>query len=531
MITKKKIISIIFIIFFIISMSSCKSSVTTIIEGDNTITKKELGFYNKSSFCRCNNSYISTYFFNDSPIPLVSIEDYINNISIFNIKVIMKCENDEYLYYLENAENLLIKVSPNDNIITIYNYNFILKGDITYDSENDLKNVEEEAEILDGTKEDVINLEKYTLNIETVEGKAVMPFDIVASLFSYNSYYSATYFGDKYYGFSMYDEFDSQKYKRELRYDLSWEYMAYNYYLILFLMSELNGNSVYLNKNVSYFFLDISSSMLNVELSSAGITNALFALDDPHTSTISTGYVTGRGNIRIDPSLRIAYMSEIYTKLDGTKKIKSNTFLDEKTGYFRFNRFTSEKNNSTADQIYKFLVNCKNSNIENIIFDITMNEGGDTVSLAQILGFMTNDDICLEMTNIKTKEKIRQKTRIDANYDGNFDDNDAFDNFNYYILSSGFSFSCANIFVNYCKENKLATILGQKTGGGACSISKIILPTGLSLQMSTINGFYNSDGVVLPDFGVKVDIEISYDDMYNKDCLLSAINGTYVYNE
>ncbi len=530
MITKKKIISIIFIIFFIISMSSCKSSVTTIIDGDNTITKKELGFFNKSKYCDCNNSNIPTYFFNESVIPLISIEDYINNISIFNIKVIMKCENDEYLYYLENDDNLLIKVSPNDNIITIYNYNFILKGDITYNSENDVKNVEGEAEILDGTKEDVIDLGKYNFKIETVEGKAVIPFDIVASLFSYNTYYSAIYFGDKYYGLSIYDEFDSQKYKRELRYDLKTEYMNYNYDFLIFITSELNGNVVYTLKNVSYFISKYYSSIHNIEYTSVGTSNALLALDDPHTAPLSLGYVTGVGNIRIEPSSRIAYMAELYKRFDSTKKITNNTFLDDKTGYFRFYKFTSEKNNSTADKIYDFLNNCKNSNIENIIFDITMNEGGDTMSLAQILGFMTNEDICLEMTNIKTKEKICQNFRIDANYDGNFDDNDAFDNFNYYILSSGYSFSCANLFVNYCKDNNLATILGQRPGGGACSISKIILPTGVCFQMSTLNGFYNSKNM-LPDSGVNVDININYDDMYNKDCLLSAINGTYVYNE
>jgi len=76
----------------------------------------------------------------------------------------------------------------------------------------------------------------------------------------------------------------------------------------------------------------------------------------------------------------------------------------------------------------------------------------------------------------------------------------------------------------------LATIIGQKTGGGACAITRVILPTGLSFQMSSLNGFYN-DEYFMPEFGVEPDIKISYDDIYNKDAILSAINGTYVYSE
>jgi len=89
-----------------------------------------------------------------------------------------------------------------------------------------------------------------------------------------------------------------------------------------------------------------------------------------------------------------------------------------------------DDNFSTALDIYNFLVKCKEDNIKNIIFDITLNEGGDTITLAEILGFMTNKDIEIEITNVITKEKIKQIFKIDANYDGNFLDNDAFDNFN-----------------------------------------------------------------------------------------------------
>lgn len=184
-----------------------------------------------------------------------------------------------------------------------------------------------------------------------------------------------------------------------------------------------------------------------------------------------------------------------------------------------------DDNFSTALDIYNFLVKCKEDNIKNIIFDITLNEGGDTITLAEILGLMTNKDIEIEITNVITKEKIKQIFKIDTNYDGNFLDNDAFDNFNYFVLTSDYSFSCANIFSNYCRNKNLATILGQKTGGGACAITRVILPTGACFQMSGLNGFYSNESF-LPEFGTKPDIEFDYKYIYGEKTILSAIDET-----
>ena len=111
------------------------------------------------------------------------------------------------------------------------------------------------------------------------------------------------------------------------------------------------------------------------------------------------------------------------------------------------------------------------------VIDVSTNGGGDTFSLAEILGLMTNDDITLESYNIRSGHVSSETFKVDANYDGNFDDNDAYD-YNYFVLSSGYSFSCANEFVNYCKKHNLAKIIGQKSGGGAFSISPAVTPFG-----------------------------------------------------
>ena len=136
---------------------------------------------------------------------------------------------------------------------------------------------------------------------------------------------------------------------------------------------------------------------------------------------------------------------------------------------------------------------------------------------------MTNDDITLESYNIRSGHVSSETFKVDANYDGNFDDNDAYD-YNYFVLSSGYSFSCANEFVNYCKKHNLAKIIGQKSGGGAFSISPAVTPFGSFFFYGSLNGFRDKNGNLTED-GIDVDYELSYDDFYSSQALITAIKS------
>ena len=162
--------------------------------------------------------------------------------------------------------------------------------------------------------------------------------------------------------------------------------------------------------------------------------------------------------------------------------------------------------------------------IKNIIFDVTLNGGGDTFALAYILGLMTNDDIVLKMKNVKTDHEYKEIIKVDVNENSNFSDLDAYDNFNYYVLSSGFSYSCANDFVLYCNETGIAKTIGQKTGGGACSIFPFVTPCGSLIQASSLNGLYDKNNNLI-EYGVDPLIQIEYGYNYDTNTLLNIINN------
>ena len=272
----------------------------------------------------------------------------------------------------------------------------------------------------------------------------------------------------------------------------------------------------YLDNHKEYFLDENKTQQAIIDFSSE--------LNDPHTAFSNNSFLYGIYDET--ESERITDMYDTYRTVASQTALRR---LNDETAVIPFNSFVIDDIDDsfydmrdTARRIYIQLVKYKDEGVKNIVFDVSLNGGGDSFSLAQILGFITNDDIVYELKNTKTKRIKTEKYKIDADYDGDFNDNDAFD-FNYYVLSSGYSFSCANIFINYCKMHNLAKIIGEKSGGGACAIYLAMLPVGTTLQLSGLSGFYNSNDELI-ELGVDVDYIIPTDKLRDKNSILEAID-------
>ena len=114
---------------------------------------------------------------------------------------------------------------------------------------------------------------------------------------------------------------------------------------------------------------------------------------------------------------------------------------------------------------------------------------------------------------------------VDINNDGNFKDNDAYDQYNWYVLTSFNTFSAANSFAAIAKELGAQTI-GQKTGGGMCSVMPIVLPDQTTIEMSSNNAQLSKvgDKLELIEAGVNPDITINYSDFYNLNTYENLLN-------
>ena len=520
----------------LLALASCrrmevyKPVSTTFVVDNEVVNFKEIEFINESSAYPSSRKYIPTYFFGNSQIPYITIEDYIGNISYYDNKLIKK---DNFLYVEENENNdRKLQLIPSENKIVMHDYNFFsidekqIKSSLDYYKYLNLKFVEENNDY-----NSIIDLNNYNLEIKEVNGLALLPFHVINTIFSSESYYYVNYVGDKYYGTSYEDDTIAMTtLKNALTIAKTQEYLEYNFNIIKFVFNEFYG--LYDERKTIIDNLDSLKQNFLSGTESTEYINFLSSLEDCHTSNLYLNDFFEKTTVSVYGGRRQALENAFYEDYNAYNAFMTKYKQGNNTSYYSIDSKTvlipifefNVSGDSSPLNIRKILDKCKNSNIENIIFDVGLNGGGDTFALAFILGLMTDDDIVLKFTNVKNKHTSKEIFKIDANLDGSFDDNDAYDSFNYFVLSSGYSFSCANDFINYCKEKKLATVIGQKSGGGGCCVYPLVTPNGMLIQTSGLNGLYNSKGELI-EFGVSPDYYVNNGSNYDVYQLINIINS------
>jgi hypothetical protein len=162
-------------------------------------------------------------------------------------------------------------------------------------------------------------------------------------------------------------------------------------------------------------------------------------------------------------------------------------------------------------------------NLVNAMLDLTWNTGGNVGALYRVVGFITSEPFMTARISGNTGGASSSYVYIDGV--------PVYDNLNWALLTSPLTFSAANSLATIFKMNDLGPIIGLTSGGGASSITPILLPSGTSFTMSS-----NSVGAVRTgsgteedpyvyennEFGIEPDIVISIEEIYNEEILLTA---------
>lgn len=154
-------------------------------------------------------------------------------------------------------------------------------------------------------------------------------------------------------------------------------------------------------------------------------------------------------------------------------------------------------------------INREDSPIENVVIDLSHNSGGMADAAIFVISWALGT--CRFSTvNPKSEAQYTVGYQADVNLDGRITAADALDlsRFKVYCLISEFSFSCGNLVPAAFKESGLVTLLGRKSGGGACVVQPAVAADGTVYQyssryrLSTVkNGsYYSIDQGVEPDF-------------------------------
>lgn len=153
----------------------------------------------------------------------------------------------------------------------------------------------------------------------------------------------------------------------------------------------------------------------------------------------------------------------------------------------------------------------KNSKVvKNVVIDLTNNGGGLIATLPYVCAFFSDDP------SFTVKDTVNGTIRdyhykVDLNGDGVFGgEGDTFKNdFNFFVLTSGFSFSCGNSLPGIAKNNGVK-IIGERSGGGVSPVGVFMDALGSNFSLSHYYNMTYKDAngkYVQNDAGIPLDYE------------------------
>lgn len=156
------------------------------------------------------------------------------------------------------------------------------------------------------------------------------------------------------------------------------------------------------------------------------------------------------------------------------------------------------------------IINELESNVKNVIIDLSLNTGGNLGAVLRIFTLMTNENIWYHMKNKTDQTKVSYGVKGEKN---------AYDKFNYFIKASGVTFSAANLMVSIAKELNIK-VIGEKSSGGASPISFHVFPNGSIINISSSNVLANKNYESI-ELGIEPDVILN--NLYSKLEIKAAI--------
>ena len=497
---------------------------------------------------------VDIFFVDNGTVPYIDVETFIDLIdgAIESDELVYTAIGDDVLELTydvewEDFDGLMVTetftatIDFTENTFTVNSFSFF----DNYGSETE-SDYGEGLEYVDADYRDAsevtIPLGDYTFDLIIYEEAGttyyLMPFHVANLLFAGGIYYDVYYNGETLYGieYLMADDGDAlmETVKASSFNNLNAEIdlKEASYHFMALALDYFYGLRV--DQGVdSYYGMLAGYADYIINKSDYDLYDELFEvaydLDDLHTSHAFTGinvsatYTLGLSLSDVGPDTKDFYegmwavqdlIEAKYGSLDDYPEYR--LIDDGKTAIIYLKGFTID----TPPEV-KTLLDALPATVENVVFDLSYNTGGNIGAVFRIFGYMTEDDIVYHSQN--PADGSAATWYIQSDYD-------AYD-YEWYIVTSSVTFSAANLMTSMAKEMGIATIIGQDSSGGASSIGLIITPDGTGLIITTnnvlttrIEGEYYSI-----EYGIEVDYEM--DDVTSDEEIIEIINTVNALTE
>jgi len=222
------------------------------------------------------------------------------------------------------------------------------------------------------------------------------------------------------------------------------------------------------------------------------------------------------------------------------------------TAFFSFNGFNANtpawlnyyyNNGELPKDLISDFYSCitradKDPAIKNFVIDLGTNRGGSVDVMEYMMGLISGLDH-ITLASGDSGEPQQSRFLVDKNLDKVFDEKDnAFKtDLRFGIITSYYSFSCANFMPSLAKDNGIM-LIGERSGGGTCSTDYYATADGMIYAMSYGIKFADKDGNSI-DEGIEPDYALvkinedglkDYSDVYNFANLSSLFADFYKKN-
>ena len=491
---------------------------------------------------------------------------------LFDDEVEVSWENDVVTY--ECPDDLKFVVDINEDTILAHNYDemnlFSKKYDSKFgliDEETTTNYVKDNNSSYSDAEDVLFNLKDYSMTIYKVNDKAYVPYNVVNTLtFNYALWSSVNFNGEGFYFLDLLTNAvglsnTNTQYSRDYYYGPYSTtsarrrpyFVEHNYNSFMFQLDHFYGfrdeKMVPFNDYLSANYPEVVEQLKSDNETDycRGVEKVMEqVIGDGHTNAGNATSAFSRGTYAMGnySSQRTNQLSRDYYNCYNLRnrtlgvsatglRFNGNTAILAFDGFYHqgVQFTTSNISNHTKYDGFALFYDAfkqigKKSNIQNVIFDITCNGGGDTNALIPMLGFLS-ETVDMTMYSPLTKLTAKLSYKVDTNLDGEYDEKDNYqDKYNFYVLTSNYSFSCANLFPQICKEMGIATIIGQQSGGGACVVYYSATPDGKPYRISSNmrDGDPNHPSRH-NDSGIPVDYTIDVQNFYNDEYLTNFVNN------
>lgn len=272
-------------------------------------------------------------------------------------------------------------------------------------------------------------------------------------------------------------------------------------------------------------------------------------LDDGHSHGVASSYLAGSSydmfNAKFKGVSNAAYDKEMerfstartaalgtyvpYQEIGDTAYLTFDEFKVEQRDYYASAPTLEDAGNDTMALVgYAHKQILANSAIKNVVVDLSCNGGGEATACAYIASWLVGA-ATISVKDQNTEGESTISYYADVNYDGKFNADDTLDGRGLHIfcLTSLCSFSCGNLLPSLLKSSHRVSLIGQRTGGGACVVQNTSAADGTLFRISgslmlctSINGTLSSiDSGVEPDYYLQ-----SASSFYNRTALNSYID-------